>query len=41
VDNEVIYEILQEDIHDIKEFIAVFMKFLSNKENTEKVIDKK
>ena len=31
VDNEVIYEILQEDIQDIKEFVAAFMKFLSNK----------
>lgn len=31
VDNEVIYELLQEDIQDIKEFVAVLMKFLSNK----------
>ncbi len=29
VDDEAIYEILQEDIQDIKEFVDIFMRFLS------------
>jgi hypothetical protein len=29
VDDEVIYEILQEDIQDIKEFVDMFMGFIS------------
>lgn len=33
VDNEVIYEIIQENIQDIEEFVAAFMKFISNKDD--------
>ncbi len=31
VDNEVVFELLQEDIKDIGEFVDIFMKFLSKK----------